>query len=89
MPLANIPSLFVFAKDPKMTFDTFFNTNPAPFYDVESYRAYISHQNRCILEFLEQMLEMSSQDNVSAYKQRFDECKPDFNLGDRAYILRG
>ena len=86
--IGDTPSFSVFAQDPKMPFDTFFNPNPAPFYDVESYHAYISHQNRCILEFLEQMLEMSSQDNVSAYNKRFDECKPDFNLDDRVYIKK-
>ena len=65
MLLANIPSLFVFAKDPKMTFDTFFNTNPAPFYDVESYHVPILTTKIGVsLSFLNQMLEMSSQDNA-------------------------
>ena len=86
--IGDTPSFSVVAQDPKMPFDTFFNPNPAPFYDVESYHAYISHQNRCILEFLKHMLKTSSQDNVSASNKRFDECKPDFNLGDRVYIKR-
>ena len=86
--IGDTPYFLVFAQDPKMPFDTFFNTNPLPFYDVESYRAYITHRNSRIFEFVKHMLEKSTQDNVHTYDNRFNVCKSDFNLGDRAYIKR-
>ena len=86
--IGDSPYFFVFAKDPQMPFDTFFNTNPLLFYDVESYRAYITHQNRRIFDFVKHMLEQSSLDNVYTYDDRFNVCKTNFNLGDRIYIKR-
>ena len=86
--IGDTPYFLVFDQDPKMPFDTFFNTNPLPFYDVESYRAYIIHQNRRIFEFVKHMLEKSTQDNVHTYDNRFNVCKSDFNLGDKVYIKR-
>ena len=86
--VGDTPYFLVYAQDPRVPYDTFFNPNPPPCYDIESYRTYVCNQNRKIFRYVRHMLEKAGKEYQEDYDRRFKVTEPSINIGDRVYIRR-